>query len=174
MAVCLALHGGRQLLRIGNGDLVNLLGSARSLSTPSTSAIRPSMFKSAETLYELASKLLVCGNGGNHLGCPVSFCMSGRYRFGVSFFLGCPVSFCSGFNISLLIEQPSLLLYNNGNFDPGSYVAHIDVFQEACEGSIGRMQRKMVQGLAGCKVSVLQRLENSHEENSKERIRSHL
>ena len=35
-------------------------------------------------------------------------------------FLGCPVSFCSGFNISLLIEQPSLLLYNNGNFDPGS------------------------------------------------------
>ena len=38
------------------------------------------------TLYELASKLLVCGNGGNHLGCPVSFCKSGRYRFGVSFF----------------------------------------------------------------------------------------
>ena len=37
-------------------------------------------------IYELASKLLVCGNGGNHLGCPVSFCMSGRYRFGVSFF----------------------------------------------------------------------------------------
>ena len=37
-------------------------------------------------------------------------------------FLGCPVSFCSGFNISLLIEQPSSLLYNNGNFDPGSYV----------------------------------------------------
>ena len=36
--------------------------------------------------YELASKLLVCGNGGNHLGCPVSFCRSGRYRFGVSFF----------------------------------------------------------------------------------------
>ena len=36
-------------------------------------------------------------------------------------FLGCPISFCSGFNISLLIEQPSLLLYNNGNFDPGSY-----------------------------------------------------
>ena len=35
--------------------------------------------------------------------------------------LGCPVSFCSGFNISLLIEQPSLLLYNNGNFDPGSF-----------------------------------------------------
>ena len=35
---------------------------------------------------ELASKLLVCGNGGNHLGCPVSFCRSGRYRFGVSFF----------------------------------------------------------------------------------------
>ena len=72
-------------------------------------------------LYELASKLLVCGNGGNHLGRPVSFCMSGRYRFGVSF-LGCPVSFCSGFNISLLIEQPSSLLYNNGNFDPGSYM----------------------------------------------------
>ena len=65
-------------------------------------------------------KWLVCGNGGNHLGCPVSFCMSGRYRFGVSF-LGCPVSFCSGFNISLLLEQPSSLLYNNGNFDPGSY-----------------------------------------------------
>ena len=104
MAGCLALHGGRQLLRIGNGDLVNLLGSARSLSTPSTSAIRPSMCNSAETLY----------------------------------------------------------------------VAHIDVFQEACEGSIGRMQRKMVQGLAGCKVSVLQRLENSHEENSKARIASHL
>ena len=36
-------------------------------------------------------------------------------------FLGCPVSFCSGFNISLLIEQPSSLLYNNGNFDPCSY-----------------------------------------------------
>ena len=36
-------------------------------------------------------------------------------------FLGCPVSFCSGFNISLLIEQPSLLPCNNGNFDPGSY-----------------------------------------------------
>ena len=70
--------------------------------------------------YELASKLLVCGTGRNHLGCPVSFCRSGRYRFGVSF-LGCPVSFCSGFNISLLIEQPSLPLYNNGNFDPGSY-----------------------------------------------------
>ena len=40
--------------------------------------------------------------------------------WGIVFF-GCPVSFCSGFNISLLIEQPSLLLYNNGNFDPGSY-----------------------------------------------------
>ena len=40
----------------------------------------------ASTSYELASKLLVCGNGGNHLVCPVSFCMSGRYRFGVSFF----------------------------------------------------------------------------------------
>ena len=37
-------------------------------------------------------------------------------------FLGCPVSFYNGFNISLLIEQPSLLLYNNGNFDPGSYI----------------------------------------------------
>ena len=37
-------------------------------------------------------------------------------------FLGCPVSFCSGFNISLLIEQPSSLLHNNGNFDPGSYI----------------------------------------------------
>ena len=36
-------------------------------------------------------------------------------------FLGCPISFYNGFNISLLIEQPSLLLYNNGNFDPGSY-----------------------------------------------------
>ena len=35
---------------------------------------------------KLASKLLVCGNGGNYLGCPVSFCRSGRYRFGVSFF----------------------------------------------------------------------------------------
>ena len=33
-------------------------------------------------------------------------------------FLGCPVSFCNGFNISLLIEQPSSLLYNNGDFDP--------------------------------------------------------
>ena len=51
--------------------------------------------------YELASKLLVCGNGGNHLRCPVWF--------------------CSGFFISLLIEQPSSLLYNYGNFDPGSY-----------------------------------------------------
>ena len=40
-------------------------------------------------------------------------------------FLGCPVSFCSGFNISLLIEQPSLLLHNNGNFDPGSYISYI-------------------------------------------------
>ena len=41
--------------------------------------------------HELASKLLVCGNGGNDLGCPVSFCMSGRYRFGVS--LGAPYRF---------------------------------------------------------------------------------
>ena len=39
--------------------------------------------------------------------------------------LGCPVSFCRGFNISLLIEQHSLLLYNNGNFDPGSYTYRI-------------------------------------------------
>ena len=36
--------------------------------------------------YELASKLLACGNGGIYLGCPVSFCRPGRYRFGVSFF----------------------------------------------------------------------------------------
>ena len=68
---------------------------------------------------ELASKLLVCGNGGNHLGCPVSFGKSGRYRYGVSFFR-VPRIVLHGLNISLLIEQPSLLLYNNGNFDPGS------------------------------------------------------
>ena len=42
-------------------------------------------FESYGVSSELASKLLVCGNGGNHLGCPVSFRMSGRYRFGVSF-----------------------------------------------------------------------------------------
>ena len=88
-------------------------------------------------IYELASKLLVCGNGGNHLGCPVSFCRSGRYRFGVSFFR-VPVSFCSSFNISLLIEQPSLPLYNNSNFDPGSYRDYGDYI-----GVIGIMEKKM-------------------------------
>ena len=52
----------------------------------------------------------------------VSFCGI-VYRF-----LGCPVSFCSGFNISRLIEQPSSLLYKNGNFDPGSYRGYIEKY----------------------------------------------
>ena len=50
----------------------------------------------------------------------MSFGKSGRYRYGVSFFR-VPRIVLHGFNISLLIEQPFLLLYNNGNFDPGSY-----------------------------------------------------
>ena len=53
-------------------------------------------------------------------GAPYRFACLGGIVLGYRF-LGCPVSFCSGFNISLLIEQPSLLLYNNGNFDPGSH-----------------------------------------------------
>ena len=47
-------------------------------------------------VYELASILLVCGNGGFHVGCPVSF--------------------CSGFSISTPIEQPPLLLDNRQRF----------------------------------------------------------
>ena len=53
-------------------------------------------------------------------GAPYRFAGLGGIVLGYCF-LGCPVSFCSSFNISLLIEQPSLLLYNNGNIDPGSY-----------------------------------------------------
>ena len=53
-------------------------------------------------------------------GAPYRFACLGGIVLGYRF-VGCPVSFCSGFNISLLIEQPSSLLYNNGKFDPGSY-----------------------------------------------------
>ena len=35
-------------------------------------------------IYLMASMLLVCGKGGNHAGCPVSFCRLAKYRSGVS------------------------------------------------------------------------------------------
>ena len=53
-------------------------------------------------------------------GAPYRFADLGGIVLGYRF-LRCLVSFCSGFNISLFIEQPSLLLYNNGNFDLGSW-----------------------------------------------------
>ena len=75
-------------------------------------------------------------------------------------FLGCPVSFCSGFNISLLIEQPSSLLYNNGNFDPGSYENFSLPLEKTTTNQtqkdstgLGPKRRSDV-GLAGCKPGV--------------------
>ena len=61
-------------------------------------------------------------------GAPYRFAGLGGIVLGYRF-LGCPASFCSGVDISLLIEKPPLLLYNNGNFDPASHDSR------SCEGT---------------------------------------
>ena len=71
-----------------------------------------------------ASILRVCGNGGIHGLCPVSFCR----RLGVSFWvscLGCPLLFCDSLNIFLFIvtwndHLSNYFNCNDGDFEDGS------------------------------------------------------